>query len=200
MLPATTARSVLRLTTSSRLTPGDLARAGGVVELAVDDDVFARVETCYAFAKDAVVGGTLVYGSTTGFGPLVEHTGRATAADDNVLSPLPVDVGQALVDYLRHGRPDTLSADGVRASTRTVYRDGSQRPELSRDAVAARLALHTATAEKSCPSPTSKTVTPHVLRHTAAMRLLSAGIDITTIALWLGHESIETTQVSCTPT
>lgn len=66
---------------------------------------------------------------------------------------------------------------------------------MSRDAVAARLALHTATAAKSCPSLTTKTVTPHVLRHTAAMRLLTAGIDISTIALWLGHESIETTQV-----
>ena len=66
---------------------------------------------------------------------------------------------------------------------------------MSRDAVAARLALHTATAAKSCPSLTTKTVTPHVLRHTAAMRLLTAGIDITTIALWLGHENIETTQV-----
>jgi len=66
---------------------------------------------------------------------------------------------------------------------------------MSRDAVAARLALHTATAAASCPSLTAKNVTPHVLRHTAAMRLLTAGIDATVIALWLGHESIETTQV-----
>ena len=66
---------------------------------------------------------------------------------------------------------------------------------MSRDAVAARLAQHTATAAESCPSLTTKTVTPHVLRHTAAMRLLTAGIDSTVIALWLGHESIETTQV-----
>jgi integrase/recombinase XerD len=72
--------------------------------------------------------------------------------------------------------------------TRTLTR-------MSRDAVAARLTLHTATAAMSCPSLTTKTVTPHVLRHTAAMRLLTAGIDITVIALWLGHESIETTQV-----
>src|SRR4029079_10381703 len=47
--------------------------------------------------------------------------------------------------------------------------------------------LHTATAAMSCPSLTTKTITPHVLRHTAAMRLLTAGIDIATIALWLGH-------------
>ena len=66
---------------------------------------------------------------------------------------------------------------------------------MSRDGVAARLTRHTATAAMSCPSLTTKTVTPHVLRHTAAMRLLTAGIDITVIALWLGHESIETTQI-----
>ena len=59
---------------------------------------------------------------------------------------------------------------------------------MSRDAVAARLTQHTATATSSCPSLASKHVTPHVLRHTA-------GIDTTVIALWLGHESIETTQV-----
>ncbi len=66
---------------------------------------------------------------------------------------------------------------------------------MSRDAVAARLSQHIATAAQSCPSLNSKTVTPHVLRHTAAMRLLSAGTDVAVIALWLGHESIETTQV-----
>lgn len=66
---------------------------------------------------------------------------------------------------------------------------------LSHDAVAARLKLHTATAAMTCPSLTGKNVTPHVLRHTAAMRLLTAGIDSTIIALWLGHESIETTQI-----
>jgi site-specific recombinase XerD len=38
-------------------------------------------------------------------------------------------------------------------------------------------------------------VTPHVLRHTAAMRLLQAGVDLATIALWLGHERIETTYI-----
>lgn len=67
--------------------------------------------------------------------------------------------------------------------------------QMSHDAVAARLALHTAAAAQSCPSMTSKNVTAHVLRHTAAMRLLAAGIDSSVIALWLGHESIETTQI-----
>ena len=71
-------------------------------------------------------------------------------------------------------------------------RDGTR---MSHDAVTARLALHTAAATAACPTLTGKTVTAHVLRHTAAMRLLTAGIDSTVIALWLGHESIETTQV-----
>ena len=66
--------------------------------------------------------------------------------------------------------------------------------QMSHDAVAARLALHTAAAARACPSMTRKNVTAHVLRHTAAMRLLAAGIDSSVIALWLGHESIETTQ------
>jgi site-specific recombinase XerD len=66
---------------------------------------------------------------------------------------------------------------------------------MSRDAVAVRLTQHAATASTTCPTLASKNITPHVLRHTAAMRLLVAGIDTTVIALWLGHESVETTQV-----
>jgi site-specific recombinase XerD len=46
----------------------------------------------------------------------------------------------------------------------------------------------------SCPSLASKHITPHVLRHTAAMRLLHAGVDTTVIALWLGHENVTTTK------
>ena len=66
---------------------------------------------------------------------------------------------------------------------------------LSRDAVAWLLAKHVATAAHACPSLDAKTISPHVLRHTAAMRLLHAGVDITVIALWLGHESTQTTQI-----
>jgi len=66
---------------------------------------------------------------------------------------------------------------------------------LSPDALAQRLARHTATATLTCPSLAGKNVTPHVLRHTAAMRLLHAGVDITVIALWLGHETVATTHV-----
>jgi site-specific recombinase XerD len=66
---------------------------------------------------------------------------------------------------------------------------------LSRDAVARRIAQHAAVAERRCSSLQSKRVTPHVLRHTAAMRLLHAGVDTSVIALWLGHEDIRSTQM-----
>jgi site-specific recombinase XerD len=66
---------------------------------------------------------------------------------------------------------------------------------LSRDGVAWLLAKHVANATRTCPSLDAKTISPHTLRHTAAMRLLRAGVDITVIALWLGHESTQTTQV-----
>ena len=66
---------------------------------------------------------------------------------------------------------------------------------LSRDAVERRLARTVAHAGKRCPSIGAKRVTMHTLRHTAAMRLLLAGNDITVIALWLGHEQIATTNI-----
>ena len=67
--------------------------------------------------------------------------------------------------------------------------------KLTRDALERRLTKHAATAATTCPSLAAKTVTPHVLRHTTAMRLLHAGVDTTVIALWLGHEQIQTTQI-----
>jgi integrase/recombinase XerD len=66
---------------------------------------------------------------------------------------------------------------------------------LSRDAIERRLAHHVETARGNCPSLRGKRVTTHTLRHTAAMRLLLAGNDITVIALWLGHEQIATTNI-----
>jgi len=66
---------------------------------------------------------------------------------------------------------------------------------LSRDAIERRLTRHLNTAAESCPSLNAKHVTMHTLRHTAAMRLLLAGNDVTVIALWLGHEQISTTNV-----
>lgn len=64
---------------------------------------------------------------------------------------------------------------------------------LSADAVAQRIATHTATAAATCPTLATKNVTPHVLRHTCAMRMLAAGVGAATIALWFGHESLAST-------
>jgi site-specific recombinase XerD len=66
---------------------------------------------------------------------------------------------------------------------------------LSRDAVERMIAKHAAVARARCRSLSKKHVTPHVLRHTTAVTLLQAGNDRAVIALWLGHESIETTQM-----
>jgi len=66
---------------------------------------------------------------------------------------------------------------------------------LSRDAVERLVAKHAAAAADSCLSIKGKNVTPHTLRHTAAMTLLRAGVDTSVIALWLGHEDAETTHV-----
>ena len=54
---------------------------------------------------------------------------------------------------------------------------------------------HVNAAAKKCQTLSKKRVTPHVLRHSAAMQLLQNGVDRTVIALWLGHESVETTQM-----
>ena len=64
---------------------------------------------------------------------------------------------------------------------------------LSRSGVEDRLRRAVATATARCPSLLRKDVSPHTLRHTTAMHLLQAGVDVTVIALWLGHESPETT-------
>jgi integrase/recombinase XerD len=66
---------------------------------------------------------------------------------------------------------------------------------LSRDAVERLVDVHAARAAKTCASLRAKRVSPHVLRHTTAVQLLRAGVDRAVIALWLGHESIETTQM-----
>ncbi len=70
-----------------------------------------------------------------------------------------------------------------------------RRGPLSRDAVELLVTRHARTAAQRCPSIGTKTVSPHVLRHTCAMRLLAVGVDTSVIALWLGHEGVETTQI-----
>ena len=66
---------------------------------------------------------------------------------------------------------------------------------LSRDALEHLVRRHAFTASASCPSLGAKRVSPHILRHSTAMELLQHGVDQSVIALWLGHESVETTQI-----
>jgi len=68
------------------------------------------------------------------------------------------------------------------------------RRALSRDAVERLVAKHAAAATATCPSLGGKDVTPHTLRHSAAMALLHAGVDTSVIALWMGHEDPASTQ------
>lgn len=101
-------------------------------------------------------------------------------------TPLRPDVVTVIKAWL--ARQPGTPADPVFPSIR-----GGRR--LSADAVQRLVARHTATASRTCPSLKAKTVTPHTLRHAAAMALLQRGVDLTVIALWLGHESTETTEV-----
>jgi integrase/recombinase XerD len=70
-----------------------------------------------------------------------------------------------------------------------------RRARLSHDAVERLVEKYVRLAASKCPTLASKHVTPHVLRHTTAVQLLEAGVDRAVIALWLGHEQVETTQI-----
>jgi site-specific recombinase XerD len=101
------------------------------------------------------------------------------------VTPLTTGTVATLTTWLkeRAGHPDA-----------PVFSTSRGRP-LSRDALEHRLAKYLTSAAHACPSLADKKITLHVLRHTTAMRLLHAGVDTAVIALWLGHESVETTQV-----
>jgi site-specific recombinase XerD len=100
-------------------------------------------------------------------------------------TPLRSDVAAVLKEWLseRGGEP----LDPVFPNSRGTH--------LSTDALQRLVVRHATTARKTCPSLTEKTVTPHTLRHSAAMDLLRRGVDLSVIALWLGHESTNTTQI-----
>ena len=94
------------------------------------------------------------------------------------------------------------TADVLRAWLREIDTDedaivfpSARGTRLSADGVQYLLSKHVESARQSCPSLCDRRVTPHVLRHTTAMELLQAGAERSVIALWLGHESIETTQI-----
>jgi len=100
-------------------------------------------------------------------------------------TPLRRDVAAILASWLAE-RGGSLD-DGVFPSSRGGF--------LSADALQQLVARHVATATAACPSLAARSITPHTLRHTTAMTLLRRGVDQTVIALWLGHESTETTQI-----
>lgn len=100
-------------------------------------------------------------------------------------TPLMRQAVAALRDWLRYR--DTHPSDRLFPSRRGG--------PLSRDAVERLVAKYADRASTTCTSLRDKHVTPHVLRHTTAVQLLQAGVDRSVIALWLGHESVETTQI-----
>ncbi|WP_327586947.1 site-specific integrase [Nonomuraea sp. NBC_00507] len=132
---------------------------------------------------------------------------RATELTSLTISDVHLGAG-APVSYLGKGRKQRITP--LTPATVTVLRAwlaerGGQPADplfitrrgtpLSRDALERRIAKYTATAAESCPALREKKVSPHVLRHSAAMRLLNAGVDTSVIALWMGHENTATTQV-----
>lgn len=117
-----------------------------------------------------------------GTGPHVQCTGKGRKQR---CTPLTAQTAGHLARWLSERHPEPH--DPVFCT-----RPGSP---LSADAVARLLAKHAATAARNCASLRAKAVTPHTLRHSAAMTLLHGGVDVTVIALWLGHESPQTTRI-----
>jgi integrase/recombinase XerD len=106
--------------------------------------------------------------------------GRKTRA-----TPLRREVALLLDDWLR------AQPSGPNQPVFPSVRGG----RLSIDGVELLVSKHVSAASRACPSLGTKRITPHTLRHTTAMELLRQGVDRAVIALWLGHESIETTQI-----
>ena len=139
---------------------------------------------------------------------LAAQTGLRASELTNVrISDIELGVG-AHVQTLGKGRRERVTplTDTTVSTLRAWLKERGGKPAdplfptrtgatLTRDAVARRLTKYATIAAAACPSLAIKTVTPHVLRHTAAMRLLRAKIDSSIIALWLGHAEIQTTQV-----
>lgn len=115
-----------------------------------------------------------------GAGPYIACTGKGRRQR---LTPLTKTTVTTMTNYLAEPR----SRPGVALFC------GPHGQPLSRDALEHRLARHLATAAITCPSIGAKHVTMHTLRHTAAMNLLSAGVDVSVIALWLGHADTHST-------
>jgi integrase/recombinase XerD len=100
-------------------------------------------------------------------------------------TPLSRQVARVLRAWIRErkGAPPDILFPSLRGSA------------LSSDSVQRLVKKYAAIARTNCPSLKTKQTTPHLLRHTTAVHLLQSGVDITVIALWLGHEQVETTQI-----
>jgi len=116
----------------------------------------------------------------TGTGAHVTCTGKGRRARATPLTTATTAVMEAYLER-RTTKPGTALFCGPRGQ------------HLSRDALEHRLAAHLASARMHCPSLAKKKVTMHTLRHTAAMNLLAAGVDVAVIALWLGHQNTHST-------
>jgi site-specific recombinase XerD len=101
------------------------------------------------------------------------------------VTPLDTPTAVALREWL---------ADNPAPPAAPVFSPQGASRTMTSDAVAQRLTVHAARAAQTCPTLTGRIITPHALRHTCAMRMLAAGNDITTISLWLGHESPESSR------
>lgn len=119
---------------------------------------------------------------TVGTGAHIRCTGKGRKERATPLTATTVDVLRA---WLAERRP---------APTDPLFVTTRGRP-LSRYGINDILDRHLTTAVRTCPSLATRPISAHTLRHTAAMRLLHAGVDTTVIALWLGHENVETTQI-----
>ena len=120
-----------------------------------------------------------------GTGPHVDCMGKGRKQRSTPLLPETVAVLAAWMRE-RAGNPSDPAFPGPRG-----------RP-LSRNALGQLVTKHARTAADACPSLASKNVTPHVLRHSCAMDLLASGVDVTLISMWLGHESLRSTQIYLT--
>lgn len=132
-----------------------------------------RLSELTAIRRDALILGTGAHVRTLGKG----RKERAT--------PLTKQTVVVLKAWLRE----------IPQHAEAIVFPSSRGERLSADGVQYILAKHVAIAARTCPSLQQRRITPHMLRHTAAMELLQAGMDRTLIAMWLGHESVETTQI-----
>ena len=117
------------------------------------------------------------------FGPGAHVRCRGKGRKDRS-TPLTTGTAAVLRSWLKEPEPAT-----------EVLFPNARGGRLSADSVQYLVRKYARVAAVRCPTLRGKRVSPHVLRHSAAMELLAAGVDSSVIALWLGHESVNTTQI-----